>query len=244
MGATDRSFARSGRARSPGAFAHRTIGPVVSIVRKAGGGIKSIFSRAPSDPTAAREASSSHPRPRPRIAREKRLRRLSGRSARVPRARDRARAVPRRPEVRAARASRLARTSDRPARRWRASRRPRTTGRRRMVRRRRRMRKPVRGRGLPLLPRTSQPRDGAEGAAGEALRGGGCRALREARGLGGSGLSSWNTAGTFEERTHTKCVCVRVAELLKGKARVGSDADRVNRREVVRGRRDRGDGPR
>ena len=46
-------------------------------------------------------------------------------------------------------------------------------------------------------------------------------------GSGGSGLSSWNTAGTWEERTHTKWAEARVAELLKGKAIVESDAMRI-----------------
>ena len=46
-------------------------------------------------------------------------------------------------------------------------------------------------------------------------------------GSGGSGLSSWNTAGTWEERTHTKWAEARVSELLKGRAIVASDAMRI-----------------
>ena len=216
--------------------------------RSQGGlGIQSIFaSPAPPSDRGAKRGPPPSPRPRRDRPREAPDRRLSGRSARVPRARDRARAVPRRPEVRAARASRLARTSDRPARRWRASRRPRTTGRRRMVRRRRRMRKPARGRGLSLLARTSQPRDGAEGGAGEALRGGGCRALREARGLGGLRSLVLEHRGHLGGTNAHEMGGGSRRGVAQGESdrRVGCDAHRVKEREVVRGRRDRGDGPR
>ena len=204
MGATDRSFARIRRALAGCVRAsHDRSGRQHRSQGGRGGSSRSSRVRPRIRPRRERRPPPS-PRPRPRIAREKRLRRLSGRSARVPRARDRARAVPRRPEVRAARASRLARTSDRPARRWRASRRPRTTGRRRMVQEDGGCENRSRGRGLPLLPRTSQPRDGAEGAAGETLRGGGCRALREARGLGGLRSLVLEHRGHLGGTPHTK----------------------------------------
>lgn len=47
-------------------------------------------------------------------------------------------------------------------------------------------------------------------------------------GSGGSGLSSWNTAGTWEERTHTKWAEGRMAELLvTGDAVAETDSARV-----------------
>jgi Fe-S cluster assembly iron-binding protein IscA len=47
-------------------------------------------------------------------------------------------------------------------------------------------------------------------------------------GSGGSGLSSWNTAGTWEERTHTKWAEKRISELLvTGDAIAETDVARV-----------------
>lgn len=216
------------RARSPGAFAHRTIGPVVSIVRKAGGGIKSIFSRAPSDPTAAREASSSQPAPaaadRPREApskafRPKRTRpegTRPGSSGPAAPGGSGGASVETRTDVRpsgAAMAS-VSKTADD-------------------------------GKKTDGPKKTADAKTGHAGAGyhyyhEQANRGTAPKAqpvkLSEAEaaalsakleGSGGSGLSSWNTAGTWEERTHTKWAEARVAELLKGKAIVESDAMRI-----------------
>ena len=216
------------RARSPGAFAHRTIGPVVSIVRKAGGGIKSIFSRAPSDPTAAREASSSQP---------------------VPAAADRAREAP----SKAFRPKHTRPEGTRPGSSGHAA--PGGTsaasvGTRADVR--------PSGAAMTSVSKTAddgkktdgpkKTADAKTGHAGagyhyfheQANRGTAPKAqpvkLSEAEaaalsakleGSGGSGLSSWNTAGTWEERTHTKWAEARVSELLKGRAIVESDAMRI-----------------
>ena len=213
------------RARSPGAFAHRTIGPVVSIVRKAGGGIKSIFSRVPSDQTAAREASYSQP---------------------VPAAADRAREAPSKAfRPKHTRPEGTIPGSGSPAGLGSTSGASVET------------RADVRPSGATMASvsktaddgkKTDGPKKTADAKTGagyhyfheQANRGTAPKAqpvkLSEAEaaaltakleGSGGSGLSSWNTAGTWEERTHTKWAEARVSELLKGRAIVESDAMRI-----------------
>ena len=213
------------RARSPGAFAHRTIGPVVSIVRKAGGGIKSIFSRVPSDQTAAREASYSQP---------------------VPAAADRAREAPSKAfRPKHTRPEGTIPGSGSPAGLGSTSGASVET------------RADVRPSGATMASvsktaddgkKTDGPKKTADAKTGagyhyfheQANRGTAPKAqpvkLSEAEaaaltakleGSGGSGLSSWNTAGTWEERTHTKWAEARVSELLKGRAIVASDAMRI-----------------
>ena len=213
------------RARSPGAFAHRTIGPVVSIVRKAGGGIKSIFSRVPSDPTAAQEASYSQP---------------------VPAAADRAREAPSKAfRPKHTRPEGTIPGSGSPAGLGSTSGASVET------------RADVRPSGATMASvsktaddgkKTDGPKKTADAKTGagyhyfheQANRGTAPKAqpvkLSEAEaaaltakleGSGGSGLSSWNTAGTWEERTHTKWAEARVSELLKGRAIVASDAMRI-----------------
>ena len=219
-------FREIGRARSPGAFAHRTIGPVVSIVRKAGGGIKSIFSRAPSDPTAAREASSSQPAPAAADrAREKPSEAFrTSQHARPEGARPGSSAHA--PPPVTVGASVETRADDRPADAAMAS---------------------VKNSNADDGKKASESSTKTSGGGGyhyfhdQANRGTAPAAkpkkLSEAEaaalsakleGSGGSGLSSWNTAGTWEERTHTKWAEGRIAELLvTGDAIAETDSIRV-----------------
>lgn len=216
-------FREIGRARSPGAFAHRTIGPVVSIVRKAGGGIKSIFSRAPSDPTAARQASSSQPAPAAADrAREKPSEAFRPKHARPEGARPGS-SGPAPPPVTVG-ASVETRADDRPAGAAMASvSKPADDG------------KKADGSSTKTKPggyhyfHDQANRGTAPAARPVKLSEAEAAALSaKLEGSGGSGLSSWNTAGTWEERTHTKWAEARVADLLvTGDAVAETNAARV-----------------
>jgi Fe-S cluster assembly iron-binding protein IscA len=219
-------FCEIGRARSPGAFAHRTIGPVVSIVRKAGGGIKSIFSRAPSDPTAAREASSSQPAPAAADrAREKPSEAFrTSQHARPEGARpgSSAHAPPPVPVG----ASVETRLDDRPATAAMASVKNSNADDGKKASESSTM--PSQGGGYHYFHDQAN-RGTAPAAKPVRLSEAEAAALSaKLEGSGGKGLSSWNTAGTWEERTHTKWAEKRIGELLvTGDAIAETDAARV-----------------
>lgn len=205
-------FREIGRARSPGAFAHRTIGPVVSIVRKAGGGIKSIFSRAPSDPTAAREASSSQPAP----AAADRARTKPSEAFRAKHARPISGARPGSsgpaPPPVPVGASVETRLDDRPHDAAMAS--VKNSNADDGKKASESSTKPSQGGGYHYFHDQAN-RGTAPAAKPKKLSEAEAAALSaKLEGSGGSGLSSWNTAGTWEERTHTKWAEGRIGELL------------------------------